>query len=104
MLITSDFSSLSVGSRATLTDKFGYVSLSLLSVIRQDTGTYTCRAVNQAGSADTTCTVSVGRKYLQIRTIGYAFIRAECSVLRGYAVPALIDGARADKYIYIYYI
>ena len=52
------------GSRATLTHKFGYVSLSLLTVIQQDTGVYTCRAVNQAGYDETTCRVSVGRELL----------------------------------------
>ncbi|XP_043190339.1 titin-like isoform X4 [Amphibalanus amphitrite] len=51
---------LSASSRATLTHKFGYVSLSLLTVIQQDTGVYTCRAVNQAGYDETSCRVSVG--------------------------------------------
>lgn len=34
---------------------FGYVALDIIDVIEEDTGTYTCRAVNLLGVDETSC-------------------------------------------------
>ncbi|XP_022243271.1 titin-like [Limulus polyphemus] len=41
---------------------FGYVSLDILYVFPEDTGTYMCKATNKAGEAITTCSINVKAK------------------------------------------
>lgn len=41
---------------------FGYVALNVLSVVPEDTGTYTCRAVNMIGTAEIQATLTVTGK------------------------------------------
>lgn len=51
---------LAASSRATVTYRFGYISLLLIGVIREDSGVYTCRVSNEAGYADSSAQVLVG--------------------------------------------
>lgn len=51
---------LAASSRVTVTYRFGYISLLLIGVIREDTGVYTCRVSNEAGYAESSATMSVG--------------------------------------------
>lgn len=51
---------LAASSRATVTYRFGYISLLVIGVIREDGGVYTCRVSNEAGYADSSATMRVG--------------------------------------------
>ena len=51
---------LAASSRVTVTYRFGYISLLLIGVIREDSGVYTCRVSNEAGYADSSATMNVG--------------------------------------------
>jgi len=42
---------------------FGYVALNLKYVYPEDSGTYTCRAINDLGQAVTSATLNVHCKY-----------------------------------------
>lgn len=50
------------GSRFTETNNFGFVSLDVLSCLPEDSGTYTCRAVNALGEAVTSAISQVHTK------------------------------------------
>ncbi|GBM37321.1 Titin, partial [Araneus ventricosus] len=54
--------SLPVGHRYRPFHDFGYVALNILSVVPEDTGTYTCRAVNTMGSAEIQATLTCSGK------------------------------------------
>lgn len=47
------------GSRFTETNNFGFVALDILSCLPEDSGTYTCRAVNALGEAVTSAVAGV---------------------------------------------
>lgn len=47
-----------VGHRFRPIHDFGYVALDIVDLIAEDSGTYTCRAVNLVGSDETQCTLS----------------------------------------------
>lgn len=47
------------GSRFTETNNFGFVALDILGCLPEDSGTYTCRAVNALGDAVTSATASI---------------------------------------------
>ncbi|KAE8746083.1 hypothetical protein FOCC_FOCC007207 [Frankliniella occidentalis] len=49
---------ITVGHRFRPIHDFGYVALDIIDLIAEDSGTYTCRAVNLMGSDETTCTLS----------------------------------------------
>ncbi len=51
---------LAASSRVTVTYRFGYISLLLIGVIREDSGVYTCRVSNEAGYADSSAEMRVG--------------------------------------------
>ena len=51
---------LAASSRVTVTYRFGYISLLLIGVIREDSGVYTCRVTNEAGYAESSAAMSVG--------------------------------------------
>lgn len=51
---------LAASSRVTVTYRFGYISLLLIGVIRQDAGRYTCRVINEAGQAESSAMITVG--------------------------------------------
>lgn len=48
---------ITVGHRFRPIHDFGYVALDIIDLIAEDSGTYTCRAVNLVGSDETTCTL-----------------------------------------------
>ena len=52
-----------VGHRFRPIHDFGYVALDIVDVIAEDSGTYTCRAVNLLGADETTCTLACRSKY-----------------------------------------
>ncbi|GFY64285.1 titin [Trichonephila inaurata madagascariensis] len=54
--------SLPVGHRYRPFHDFGYVALNILSVVPEDTATYTCRAVNTMGSAEIQATLTCSGK------------------------------------------
>lgn len=41
---------------------FGYVALDIIDLIAEDTGLYTCRAVNMLGADETNCSLKVTGK------------------------------------------
>lgn len=45
---------------------FGYVALNFKYVYPEDSGTYTCRAINELGQAVTSATLNVQCKYIII--------------------------------------
>lgn len=47
-----------VGHRFRPIHDFGYVALDIIDVIAEDSGQYTCRAVNLVGTDETTCTLN----------------------------------------------
>lgn len=47
------------GSRFTQTNNFGFVALDIIACVPEDSGTYTCRAVNAVGEAVTSATAVV---------------------------------------------
>lgn len=47
------------GTRIRSTCDFGLVSLDIVTVRPDDSGIYTCRAVNEVGEAITTCSMKV---------------------------------------------
>lgn len=49
--------SLFSGHRFRPIHDFGYVALDIVDLIAEDSGTYTCRAVNVVGADETTCTL-----------------------------------------------
>ena len=51
---------LAASSRVTCTYRFGYISMLLIGVIREDSGVYTCRVTNEAGYAESSATLAVG--------------------------------------------
>ena len=54
------------GARLRSTFDFGLVTLDIMSLRGDDSGIYTCRAVNQMGEAVSTCTLKVeGRSALR---------------------------------------
>ncbi|XP_068082222.1 titin [Anabrus simplex] len=58
---------ITVGHRFRPIHDFGYVALDIIDLIAEDSGTYTCRAVNLVGSDETTCTL-ICRSTAQILT------------------------------------
>lgn len=50
------------GSRFTETNNFGFVALDILGCLPEDSGTYTCRAVNQMGEAVTSAVANIHTK------------------------------------------
>lgn len=50
------------GSRFTETNNFGFVALDIMSCLPEDSGTYTCRAINALGEAVTSGTAVVHSK------------------------------------------
>lgn len=48
---------ITVGHRFRPIHDFGYVALDIVDLIAEDSGTYTCRAINMIGSAETHCTL-----------------------------------------------
>ncbi len=50
------------GHRFRTTYDFGFVALDILYAYPEDSGTYSCHAVNQVGQTSTTCTLRVGAK------------------------------------------
>lgn len=59
---------ITVGHRFRPIHDFGYVALDIIDLIAEDSGTYTCRAVNFAGSDETQCTLGC-RSTEQILTV-----------------------------------
>lgn len=53
---------LPIGHRYRQTSNFGFASLDILSVRPEDSGDYTCIAINQLGQAESTINVDVERK------------------------------------------
>jgi len=53
---------LATGSRINETFSFGYVALDILQCTADDTGVYTCRAVNALGEAVTSASLAVHGK------------------------------------------
>lgn len=53
---------LAAGHRFRTVLDFGYVSMDILYVYPEDSGTYTCRIINSQGVADSTCNVSCSGK------------------------------------------
>ncbi|PSN37209.1 Titin, partial [Blattella germanica] len=49
---------ITVGHRFRPIHDFGYVALDIIDLIAEDSGTYTCRAVNLVGADETTCTLN----------------------------------------------
>lgn len=47
-----------IGHRFRPIHDFGYVALDIVDLIAEDSGTYTCRAVNAVGSDETTCSLN----------------------------------------------
>lgn len=47
------------GHRFRTTHDFGFVALDILYAYAEDSGTYTCRAINKLGEAVNQCTVQV---------------------------------------------
>jgi hypothetical protein len=47
------------GSRATTTFRFGYISLDLISIVREDSGEYVCRVTSLSGCAESQALLSV---------------------------------------------
>ncbi|XP_033606475.1 titin isoform X1 [Cryptotermes secundus] len=58
---------ITVGHRFRPIHDFGYVALDIIDLIAEDSGTYTCRAVNLVGADETTCTL-ICRSSAQILT------------------------------------
>lgn len=57
------------GSRFTETNNFGFVALDIMSCMPEDSGTYTCRAINQLGEAITSAVSVVhSRKAIMMET------------------------------------
>lgn len=50
---------LTASSRITAIYSFGYVALNIMHLRTDDSGTYTCRAINRAGEALSTATVTI---------------------------------------------
>lgn len=48
---------ITVGHRFRPIHDFGYVALDIIDLIAEDSGTYTCRAVNNVGADETTCSL-----------------------------------------------
>lgn len=53
-----------VANRLTTMHDFGYVALNMKYVNPEDSGTYTCRAINELGQAVTSSTLIVQCKYI----------------------------------------
>jgi Immunoglobulin I-set domain. len=51
------------GSRFTETNNFGFVALDIMQCLPEDSGVYTCRAVNALGQAVTSGNLLVHCKY-----------------------------------------
>ncbi|XP_054706308.1 titin-like isoform X2 [Uloborus diversus] len=61
--------SLPVGHRYRPFHDFGYVALNIISVVPEDSGCYTCRAVNTIGTAEIQATLNVsGKSAIQAET------------------------------------
>lgn len=58
--LISDF----VGHRFRPIHDFGYVALDIVDLIAEDSGTYTCRAVNMVGTDEVSCTLKCRGKLL----------------------------------------
>lgn len=50
------------GSRFKMVQDFGYVSLDISGAIPEDSGTYTCRALNDKGEASSSCMFTVSAR------------------------------------------
>lgn len=53
-----------LANRITTMHDFGYVALNMKYVNPEDSGTYTCRAINELGEAVTSSTLFVQCKYI----------------------------------------
>ncbi|CAG2104737.1 unnamed protein product, partial [Medioppia subpectinata] len=59
-----------LGSRITTRFDFGLISLEIMDIKAEDSGIYTCRAVNDSGEAISTCTLKVkGSENLDFRSL-----------------------------------
>lgn len=57
------FYSVNAANRTTTMHDFGYVALNMKYVNPEDSGTYTCRAINELGQAVTSAALIVQCKY-----------------------------------------
>lgn len=60
------FYRLLLGHRFRTTYDFGFASLDILTVYGEDSGTYTCRAINKIGQAVSSVDISVKREYIEM--------------------------------------
>jgi len=51
-----------IGSRFHVTNDFGFVTLDISSTVSEDTGVYTCKAINRAGEAVSSTSMKIKRK------------------------------------------
>lgn len=58
---------LQTGSRFRTTYDFGFASLDVLGVYGEDSGTYTCKATNKLGTAQSSVDLAVKCKYGSLR-------------------------------------
>jgi hypothetical protein len=58
-----------IGHRFRPIHDFGYVALDIVGVISEDSGTYTCRATNNAGSCETQVTLQCKSKLNKQHTL-----------------------------------
>lgn len=57
---------LCLGSRFLTTHDFGFVTLDISSLVREDSGVYMCKAINQAGEAVSSTSLKVKGAYLTL--------------------------------------
>lgn len=51
-----------IGSRFHVTNDFGFVTLDISSTVAEDSGVYTCKAINRAGEAVSSTSMKIKRK------------------------------------------
>lgn len=61
------FLQLFIANRVSTMHDFGYVALNLKYVYPEDSGTYTCRAINELGEAVTSATLNVQCEYISYK-------------------------------------
>lgn len=69
---------------------FGYVALDIVDLIAEDSGTYTCRAVNLMGSDETTCNLECRSKLFVCKKENKYFFPNLLPKVNEYLLPVIL--------------
>jgi hypothetical protein len=74
-IINKTFCFLCTGSRFHTTHDFGFITLDITATVPEDSGVYTCKAINAAGEAVSSTSLKIKRKDFKLNLIFFFFYK-----------------------------